>query len=244
MATFTVSQGVDLLKSKRFSDFVIRCDGHDFAVHKSIIYQESQYFALCIDSPFKEAKESAINIQEANPLAVACVVLWIYTGASDLKMATEVWPTLSKPLDEIKGKEVFESLTLNVLVYELAQRLLLPDLQVFISEQLIKHLEDMRLFYFYSIKVATEFLSDVYTHTVQHDDVFRASVTAYCVHNHNDFDDWYKPEVMEVINKHEKKGWKIGMAIQAKLEKAEEEHQKLVDETWMKARSTMFDHVL
>ena len=146
MATFTVSQGVELLKSKRFSDFTISCDGHDFAVHKNIIYQKSEFFALCIDSKFKEAKESAINLQEVDPLVVACVVLWIYTGMYNLKIATEVCPTLSKPLDEIKDQDVFENLTLNVLVYELAERLLLPDLQLFISGQLMKHLDDNKLF--------------------------------------------------------------------------------------------------
>ena len=94
MASFNTSQGVDLLKSKRFSDFNICCEGYSFAVHKNIIYQKSDFFAACIDGSFQEAKDSTLTIREADAIAVASLVLFIYTGKYEMATTAEVWAAL------------------------------------------------------------------------------------------------------------------------------------------------------
>ena len=108
MASFNVSQGLDLLVTARYSDFEIRCDNHVFAVHRNILHQKSDFFARSIEGAFREATDSCVTIHEASPVAVACVVLWMYTSKYNLAMVGAVWPNLQNH-DSIKEAS-FESL--------------------------------------------------------------------------------------------------------------------------------------
>ena len=55
-----------------------------------------------------------------------------------------------------------------MLIYELGERLLLPDLKIHVIEQVVNLFEHDGLFWgTYSPEVVTKFLTDVYTRTPQ-----------------------------------------------------------------------------
>ena len=227
MASFNVSQGLDLLVTARYSDFEIGCDNHVFAVHRNILHQKSDFFARSIEGAFREATDSCVTIHEASPVAVACVVLWMYTFQYNLDMVGMVWSDLQGH-DDIK-EPGFEFLTLPVLIYELGERLLLPDLKIHVTEHLVNLFEQDELFKFwgnYPPEIMTKFLTVVYARTPRDDDGLRVAITTYCVEYHEAMEKGRYVEAMKIVQANDKVGWKIGMAIQLKAERAEEEAQK------------------
>jgi speckle-type POZ protein len=91
-----------LLQSGKFSDLTLRCDGHEFKVHKGILASKSPVFDAELSGPFKvcnlallfneadhaqEASEGIIEIKEFRPETVRQMVQFLYTGdyACDIK---------------------------------------------------------------------------------------------------------------------------------------------------------------
>lgn len=141
---------MEMLNTSRFSDIKIICDGFHFKVHKFVLYQDSPFFATLINGPFHESHSNTCTIQETSILAVAFLVLGIYTNDWGVKEAYEVWPDLQKikhlsleypsndrvfnankaherSLNEKQTASLLEIQT-SIRLYEFADRLLRPEL--------------------------------------------------------------------------------------------------------------------
>ena len=117
-----------LLDSQKFTDFAIRCDGHDFSVHRVIIYYKSEYFRAVLDSDFREKVEGVLELKETTPAAVAAVVLYCYINnlvppKGNTRLAELITPRAASGGPK-KGAQVSNLLD----VYLLSDRLLLKDL--------------------------------------------------------------------------------------------------------------------
>ena len=97
MASLDRQNGIDLLKSEKYSDYTIHCESHSFKCHKNIISPKSQFIAKCIDGPFKEGNESALTLPETDPYILALLLTQLYTGEIDNKVARDIWPTIEGP---------------------------------------------------------------------------------------------------------------------------------------------------
>ena len=96
MANITAVEAREMLKTARFSNFKIICEGFEFKVHKNILYTASPFFASLIEGPFIEAQSNECTIRETSVLAVAFLILGIYAWEWTLDLAYEVWPDLSR----------------------------------------------------------------------------------------------------------------------------------------------------
>lgn len=74
-ASFPLQEALALLKSGESSDFTLRCNDHDFAVHKVILSQKSAFFRAAFNSDFKEKIEGVMTIKETTTEALAAVIL-------------------------------------------------------------------------------------------------------------------------------------------------------------------------
>ena len=111
----------------------------------------------------------------------------------------------------------------HVLVHELGERLLLPDLKVHVPDLVLKDIQEDGLFYRPTCDLVCQLLKDAYTRTAEDDDVLRSMITAYCAEQHliNEYEDYR--QAMDIVREHEKVGWKVGIIIQLKAEKREAE---------------------
>lgn len=131
-ATYSPQEACRILKEARFTDFKIKCDQATFHVHRSVIYEKSEYFKALLDNDFREKNEGVLELTETSPTAVAYVILFCYTN--DLlvnlqdgeEFLTQAWPA---EFDTILVEEDL-SKRLNTMldVYLLADRMLLASL--------------------------------------------------------------------------------------------------------------------
>ena len=138
-------------------------------------------------------------------------------------MLAEVWPTLD--MEEVTAESVMSYMEQYVLTYELGERLMLPDLKVYITERIMGIIKDEVLLLAYptdtgpqsAASVAT-FLRYVYTHTSSNDDGLHAMITIHCIERYENWRFWKYDAVMDAIQEHEPMSWKVGLAIKLKAE--------------------------
>lgn len=158
-----MSEAIEMLQTRRFSDFKVICEDFEFDVHKNILYPASPFFATLIDGPFSESVDDQRHIRETSCLAVALMILDIYADNFGLDLAYETWPSLRHhahisldyPNEEAKRtpNEDYES-SLHVLkaanmleiqtwirLSELADRLMLPCLSISAANVVVQKLE-------------------------------------------------------------------------------------------------------
>ncbi|EXJ68961.1 uncharacterized protein A1O5_07893 [Cladophialophora psammophila CBS 110553] len=92
MAGVTPSAYLDLLRSEKYSDFTIACNGVEFKVHRAVVCPASPFLDAACNSGFQEAMSRRIEFPEDDPGIVARVVLFLYTSDYD---ANQV-PTFNK----------------------------------------------------------------------------------------------------------------------------------------------------
>lgn len=91
---YTIDTAVDMLKTGRFGDFKIICEGFEFNVYENILYQASPCFAALIDGPFVEGREHQCIHQETSCMALAYLILGNYIDRYSVEYAYMVWPAL------------------------------------------------------------------------------------------------------------------------------------------------------
>ncbi|KPI36468.1 uncharacterized protein AB675_2886 [Cyphellophora attinorum] len=133
MPTLSRAHGMELLKTGQYSDFTIRCGDKTFAVHKNIIALKSEYFCKAIDSGFKESVENEITIQEATPIAVGVMIVFLYLceHSSEAKFDAIMEDLLAVFPSTFTYEECGKTTRLEdvLAVYLLADRLLVPELR-------------------------------------------------------------------------------------------------------------------
>ena len=133
MASISAEQGISLLKDPKFSDMTVVCGEHIFRVHKAIICSAFPFFAKCLESAFKESHTSTVTIGETEPFTLGLALIYIYTKGYDIGDARNVWVNVK---DATEAQSQRFSTTINsLLVYELAGRLLMPEMQKYASEK-------------------------------------------------------------------------------------------------------------
>lgn len=128
------AQCFDILKDSKYSDFVVRCDGKSFRVHKFMLATKSDYFRAAIDGGFKESAENQITMMDVRPAAMAVVILYLYWGATSL---SQFYPHLNSTFhDQFTPLEInyIQSFAGHLDIYLLADRLMLPGLRSLADE--------------------------------------------------------------------------------------------------------------
>lgn len=191
--------GAELLKTSRFSDFTVRCEGKEFHVHKAQLYTQSGFFRSLLDSDFKESAENAVTLEETSPVAVGMLLLIMYVGqpGRHLDEIYKMWPDIvpagtisneqTKSLATLTPIHDFFDLELKVMIdgYALADRLLMDG----IAQVLAQHiLLQIRLDYFerFAVALTTEnspMLGHIYASTNPSDASLRHEITLLCAHN-------------------------------------------------------------
>lgn len=92
----------DLLKSGDFSDFVLTCEDKEFKIHRAIVAPACPFFKSLVGNGFKEGTEGKAAIQETSALALASLLLVVYTGSFELTSVLSVFPDLAKPGPKIR----------------------------------------------------------------------------------------------------------------------------------------------
>lgn len=141
-ATFlAVEEAYKLLDSQKFTDFIIRCDGQDFHVHRLMIYHKSEFFRAIFDNEFREKAEGVLDLGETTQSAVATVILYCYIKGlatvpkEDTLLARLVTPsTIGESDKQSYVRDMTE-------VYVLSDRLLMKDLKEAACEAIFKVLD-------------------------------------------------------------------------------------------------------
>ncbi|KAG7002071.1 hypothetical protein G7Y79_00029g063670 [Physcia stellaris] len=68
----------DLLKSGKYSDLTITCQGREWLVHRSVVCAQSRFFAAACDGEFEEARSGKVDLAEEYPDIVELVVGYLY----------------------------------------------------------------------------------------------------------------------------------------------------------------------
>ncbi|KAI0474418.1 hypothetical protein F4859DRAFT_514948 [Xylaria cf. heliscus] len=68
-----------LLRSGKYSDFTLVCEGKEFRVHKCIVCAESPVIAAALKNGFKEAETDTMTVN-FGLTALNCMLLYMYTG--------------------------------------------------------------------------------------------------------------------------------------------------------------------
>ena len=133
MASINHEQGVKLLKEATFSDMTLTCRQHIFKAHKAILCSVSPFFARSLQGGFVEAREGNINIGDTEPLVLGLALVYIYTGGYSIDTVRNIWADIGKPTTYPSDRLNMTSTQLQV--YSLADRLLLPSLHNYASQQ-------------------------------------------------------------------------------------------------------------
>ena len=64
----------------RYSDFLIRCRGREWKVHRLIICNRSEYFERAANGRFAEAQNGVLDLEEEDPAILSKVLQFIYTA--------------------------------------------------------------------------------------------------------------------------------------------------------------------
>ncbi|KAK4900852.1 hypothetical protein LTR27_002035 [Elasticomyces elasticus] len=124
--------------SGRYSDLVVKCGAMQWRVHKAVLCPQCPFFEKACDGSFKEAEEGVIALKEDEPLAVQCMLHFLYfTTYSDDYHWIDTEPdyddeSVSEDVAELsEGESVIEQLPpmlLNVQVHVLADKYDIPRL--------------------------------------------------------------------------------------------------------------------
>lgn len=185
-AVYAIEEAYRLLDSQKFTDFVIRCDGQDFHVHRLIIYHKSEYFRAIFDNDFKENSEGILELKETTPAAVATVILHCYTNSFNSN-SFDKEPGKDTPLGRLvtpaKVSRSQQELHLHNLidVYLLSDRLLLNALK---KEVCIRLFDILNYFFAGNMAPTEQFKSMVqymYSTLPSGDDMVRPILTGWLV---------------------------------------------------------------
>jgi hypothetical protein len=128
MASLKPGQGLELLKTGLYSDLTLACAETEFKIHKALVCPQSEFFSTCVKASFKEGQESRIELQETHPGIVALALLFMYTGGTDFDLFQQIWKKGDLPAYKcnLAGTKI---LKIEADLFQLADRLMLPDLQ-------------------------------------------------------------------------------------------------------------------
>ncbi|KIW91756.1 uncharacterized protein Z519_07724 [Cladophialophora bantiana CBS 173.52] len=237
MAGVTPSAYLDLLRSEKYSDFTIACNGVEFKVHRAVVCPASPFLDSACNSGFQEATSRRIEFREDDPGIVARVVLFLYTSDYD---ANQI-PTFNKhshggvfpaqrdrsasscaesavssenlaAAEKRKQEEVVEALKINALVYKCADMLGIENLKVLAADRFLADaiglVGDDQL---------AEPLRVMYESTHATDEHLRLPVTTLCIRNH----DTLSKAAVQVIQEHEHNVWSVTVHL---LQEAQDRH--------------------
>ncbi|PGH14670.1 hypothetical protein AJ80_05851 [Polytolypa hystricis UAMH7299] len=68
-----------LLKTMKYSDFKIKCQGEEFPVHKAIVCTQSPVIAAAVDGGFRESLTASFNIEDFDAETVRLTIEFMYT---------------------------------------------------------------------------------------------------------------------------------------------------------------------
>ncbi|ORY69889.1 uncharacterized protein BCR38DRAFT_481049 [Pseudomassariella vexata] len=74
-----IDQDQKLFETGNFADFIVKCDGREWKLHKAILTSRSEWFRRAICGDFKEARENELVLEEKDPDSVHAMLLWVYT---------------------------------------------------------------------------------------------------------------------------------------------------------------------
>ena len=70
----------DILRSKEFSDFKIKCGGQTFDCHKLVLATRSPVFKAMFESNMRETSLNEVKIRDVQPNTITQMLHFIYTG--------------------------------------------------------------------------------------------------------------------------------------------------------------------
>jgi hypothetical protein len=188
MSGLTRDQTIELLKTGKYSDFTIKCGDKSFAVHKNIVAAQSKFFRSAIDDGFKESLEHEITIEEASPLAVAMVVVYLYFFQSAEKIdPEEIYEAYYETLHDKFTSEEYAATTPfedSVDIYLLADRLMLSGLRTAMDKDIGYDLVtawDRAVAGYTNEKELWHQIEQVYKSVPSSDDMLRPYLTAWII---------------------------------------------------------------
>jgi hypothetical protein len=79
--TYTEEMTSNLFKRRRFTDFVITCEGQEFPCHRAILAEASSFFEAAVSGSTAEAKSGRLEIHGAEAEDVSTMLSFMYTGS-------------------------------------------------------------------------------------------------------------------------------------------------------------------
>jgi hypothetical protein len=140
MASLKPGQGLELLKSGLYTDLTLVCNEYQFRIHKAVVCPQSEFFSICVKVSFKEGQESRIELQEAHPRIVAFALLFMYTGDIQATDYVQIWKGEALQAWDYTGPSTTYPLRAMVDIFQIGDRLMLPELQDCVCKQFKDHL--------------------------------------------------------------------------------------------------------
>lgn len=78
--SYTSVMNANILKRRRFTDFVIACEGDEFPCHRAVLAEASSVFEAVVSTNMAEGQSGCLRIQDAEPESVSAMLSFIYTG--------------------------------------------------------------------------------------------------------------------------------------------------------------------
>lgn len=238
---------VELLTSGLFSDFTIKCGDISFAVHKSTLYVQSDYFKRVTDGRFTESSNNEVTLKETEPVTVGMLLLMMYIGdrGQYLDEVYKIWPSLGPPAysgtSENDAEVYFDDhfrLELQTLieVYVLADRLLVAHIADAVATYITAHLDavliraldvsDASLFDI-AVQDLSDILQHIYSVTSTEDVKLREETTMVCLSNQSLLKK--APAIIKMVEESDGRVWRSGMRT---VSRAKEIHDKLMQTQW------------
>ncbi|OQE23475.1 hypothetical protein PENFLA_c011G02736 [Penicillium flavigenum] len=161
----------------KYSDLTIVCGDKEYAVHKCIVCPRSDFFAKACDGGFEESVTNRVVLEE-KPDIIERMIEYLYTLDYQLEVHSPETELSGNPdgenaedsLEELGNTDeeaatACNTLLLHILVYSLADRLLIHGLKALSKDKLKKELARVRL----DSSTFPHIVSGIYSSTPQSD---------------------------------------------------------------------------
>ncbi|KAG9780211.1 hypothetical protein KCU88_g3777, partial [Aureobasidium melanogenum] len=198
-----------LLKSGKFSDLIIDCEGFEFNVHRTVVCPQSPMLDAACSGLFEEAFSGQVKFPEQRPAIMARTILFMYTLDYDEVSLPEFYSRMlgsedydcyqgfiQDDIEEIDDLGLRHPLKVNALLYSCADMLGITALKAVAS---VRFMRDAQVAFGHDW--FQEPLRLLYENTPFADRGLRFQATCLCVENYDQLEE--RTKTLQVLQKHE-----------------------------------------